>query len=193
MHLPVRVICLALLLQPFLVSAHQATSSPQEKELQMRQSQWKQDWDLRMEQYDTNVRQHTEEQRTVHNAIYAAGSLGLIALGLFIWWIRQSRRQRDLDLKLDAARVILDPKYGTNCKAKAEVFAALFPKELARYGSIFGSREFFHGRIELLRLVAEHPEREKEIAQAYSMLFPADEDGDFNNRLTKTTRSMATR
>jgi hypothetical protein len=179
------VILLASLFPFRLLSAESGESALQTRELQLRQKEF----ELAMERYDTANKQHVERQRTFHEGIYVAAGLGILGVVGSLLRTRQLKRQQETQIKLKAAEILFSTNSGSSAKAKGRVLSSFFPKELGRFG--LGSREYSApsspGRIELLRLLAANPHNQKQIVQAYALLFPdLQEDGDLVSRLLQS-------
>jgi len=182
------VILLAIVLQPCLISAETPPSGLQERALQLEQKKF----ELDLERYVMEGKNHDQDQKRFDEALYLSGALGTVAVIVFLLWFWQAERHQELQLKLKAAEIVLEPHSGTHSKAKAGALASLFPKQFGRFAPVFASRDFRFtaqpDRMELLKLIAANPHNQKEIIHAYSLLFPSEspEEGGFLSRILET-------
>ena len=110
----------------------------------------------------------------------------LVAALAYVFQVWARRRDEQLQFQLKVAEIVMDVRDSDVARRKAQFLSQLFPKRLESLstGLTQDNKLTYFGpsmerREELLRLLAQYPERKADIIRAWEVLFPWSTDQDW--------------
>ena len=143
------------------------------------------------------------EQRKANIEILKGAISGLALLVPLLIGVYSIRAQSRLNFELKAAEIVMNARNVFGVRTRADVLRDLFPDKLPRdFSGSFDPKKYAQpgpsteSKLELLKLIVAHPEREKEIVQLWRRMYTGDAlellfPGDFPKPPDSGSRAVA--
>lgn len=143
------------------------------------------------------------EQRKAKIEIWKGIISGVALLVPLLIGVYSIRAQSRMNFELKAAEIVMNARNVFGVRTRADVLRALFPRKLPRdFADSFDPKKHafigpsVESKMELLKLIIAHPEREQEIVHLWRRMYIGDSlkqlfPGDYEGGLDKGSRAVA--